>query len=94
MCRLHYLVQCTTLTHMSDPRLALLSTVEVCALLGVDRSTLTRWVASERVRPAHKMAGRNGAFLFRADDIERLRIELAGEAQASDSPQPAQARAS
>ena len=68
---------------MSQPRPALLTTLEVCGHLRVDRSTLTRWVASERIRPAQKLPGRNGAFLFEPDAVERLRVELAGDASAA-----------
>lgn len=70
---------------MANP--VLLGTREVCQQFDIDKSTLTRWVRSGRIRAALKLPGRNGAFLFEPDEVERLRVELAGT-------QPAQARAS
>ena len=49
---------------MTTPNL--LTSTEVCDRLGIDRSTLSRWVAAERIRPEMKMPGIRGAFLFDA----------------------------
>ena len=50
---------------------------EVCDLLGIDRSTLTRWVASGRLTPAFKAPGLRGAYFFHRADVERLAREHA-----------------
>ena len=55
----------------------LLTSAAVCTELHIDRSTLSRWVASERIRPATKLPGIRGAFLFTADEVERARAEVA-----------------
>ena len=61
-----------------------LTTAEACQLLGgIDRSTLSRWVQLGKITPADKLpVGPHGAFLFRREDVERLRDELA-EAQSA-----------
>lgn len=53
-----------------------IDSAEVCERLGIDRSTLSRWVASERLVPAMRVGG-NGAFLFDAADIDDVAKELA-----------------
>lgn len=58
----------------------LIPTVEAAELLGVKRSTLTRWVQSGRLDEAMKLPGETGARLFRRSDIDRLAAELAAEA--------------
>lgn len=50
----------------------LIGSREVCVMLDVATSTLTRWVADGRLSAALKMPGRNGAFLFHRDDVEAL----------------------
>lgn len=55
----------------------LLSTVEAAAILKVERSTISRWVASGRLTPAHQIGGRTGAFLFTRSDVEKVRDSLA-----------------
>lgn len=50
----------------------MLSTAQACALLGVDRSTLTRWVKAGRIQPAVKLPTSNGAYLFNASDVDSL----------------------
>jgi len=42
----------------------LLTSREVCDRLGIDRSTLTRWVQSGRIEAAQKLPGLRGAYLF------------------------------
>lgn len=46
---------------------------EASELLGIDRSTLTRWVSSGRIVPVTKMPGASGAYLFHRSDVEALR---------------------
>lgn len=44
-------------------------------ILQINNSTLTRWVAAGLLKPAGKMPGRTGAFVFRRTDIEHLAAE-------------------
>lgn len=50
-----------------------LTSAEAAERLGVDRSTLSRWVASGRIKPVWKMPGRRGPFLFRPADVDALK---------------------
>jgi predicted site-specific integrase-resolvase len=50
----------------------LVGTAEACQILGIDRSTLTRWAAKGIVEPVHVMPGAGGAKLFARSDILRL----------------------
>lgn len=50
----------------------LLTSAETCERLGIDRSTLSRWVAAGAIVPAHKLPGTRGAFLFESADVARL----------------------
>lgn len=52
------------------PVAPLITSREVCKRLGIDRSTLTRWVAAGRVKPAQKLPGLRGAYLFTADVLD------------------------
>lgn len=52
-----------------------LASIEVCAELGIDRSTLSRWVAAGRITPSYRLPGPKGAFLFSRDEVERVRDE-------------------
>lgn len=61
---------------------ALLTSAETAARLGVTVSTISRWVASGKARPAHKLNGRTGAFLFSPTEVRRLE-RLNREPQAS-----------
>jgi len=40
--------------------------------VSVHRATLLRWADQGRVKPALKMPGRNGAYLFERAEIQRL----------------------
>lgn len=51
----------------------LLRSAEVCKRLNIDRSTLSRWVASGRIATAMKLTGIRGAFLFDAAEVERVK---------------------
>lgn len=55
----------------------LISAAEAAALLGIDRSTLTRWVKAGRVEAAHKNPHQNGALLFELATVEALLAERA-----------------
>lgn len=55
------------------PKAELISSGEACRILGIERSTLVRWVQLKRhIKPALKLAGPNGAYLYRRRDIEAL----------------------
>lgn len=49
----------------------LLTSAEVCEALGIERSTLSRWVASGRVVAAAKGPGIRGPFFFAPAEVER-----------------------
>lgn len=61
---------------MSTPRDDLTS-AEVARTLGIDRSTLSRWVTAGRIKPVRKLPGLRGAFLFDPDDVEKIRDAIA-----------------
>lgn len=42
----------------------LIGTEAAAELAGVDRSTITRWVAAGRLEAAYKLPGRQGYYLF------------------------------
>ena len=52
--------------HTSD----LIQSAEAASILGVDRSTLSRWVDAGKVQPALRGEGQNGPLFFRRSDIE------------------------
>lgn len=56
----------------------LIPTVEAAQILGVERSTLTRWAESGKIQVAQQLPGATGARLFRRADIEAKRDQLAG----------------
>lgn len=59
----------------------LLTTDEARQIIGVESpSTISRWVASGRITPARKLAGRRGAYLFARDEVERVAAEFTAEA--------------
>lgn len=51
----------------------LIGSVEAAKILGVDPSTITRWVEKKRLTPADRWPhGRYGAFLFSRAQVEQL----------------------
>lgn len=54
----------------------MMTSAEVCEALAIDRSTLSRWVAASRIRPAMKMPGLRGAFVFAPTEVARVKAEL------------------
>lgn len=58
---------------MEDIEDTTLTSATACSVLGVDRSTLVRWVQAGRIRPVFKFPGSNGAYLFERADVEQLR---------------------
>lgn len=55
---------------MNPPEL--IGSAEACALLGIDRSTLSRWVKDGRLTPTTKLPGIRGAFIFDRADVLQL----------------------
>lgn len=54
---------------MNVPQQQLIGSAEAADLLGIHKSTLTRWVKAGRITPAETVAG---IYLFNRDHIERL----------------------
>lgn len=66
-------MQCATIVRMPTTKVEPIGSREACAILRIDKSTLSRWVASGRLTPVHKLPSRNGAYLFDRADIEALK---------------------
>lgn len=62
-----------------EPSPSLLGTAEAATRIGIERSTLTRWVAAGRIKVAAKLPGRTGAVLFTRDEVERVAKEYLAE---------------
>lgn len=62
----------------------LIGSAHACAALGVDRSTLTRWVKAGKIAPVGKI-GRHGAYVFTEDTVNRAAAERASFLLASMS---------
>jgi predicted site-specific integrase-resolvase len=45
---------------------------ELCERLGINRSTLSRWVKDGTATPAMRLPGKTGAFLFTEAEVIRL----------------------
>lgn len=56
---------------MTEP----LGSAQVCDRLGIDRSTLTRWVAAGRIVPMFKSPGLRGPYAFDPAEVERVADE-------------------
>jgi predicted site-specific integrase-resolvase len=54
-------------------RIPLLTSAEVCAEFGIDRSTLVRWVASGKIAAEQKLPGDTGAYLFHPHEVARVK---------------------
>ena len=54
-----------------------LTSAQVCDELGIDRSTLSRWVVAGRIEPATKLPGLRGAYLFERAEVERVKVAAA-----------------
>ena len=65
---------------VTDPE-ALIGATEAMAILDVDRSTITRWVAAEKLTPIGRIGG-NDAYVFRQIDVERIAAERKSAADA------------
>lgn len=53
-----------------------MTTAEVAAALEVSVKTITRWVASERLKPVKRLPGKRGAYLFDPANVAAI---IAGE---------------
>jgi predicted site-specific integrase-resolvase len=63
----------------------LLPTAEAAQIIGVDASTLSRWVASGRISVALKINGKTGPMLFTPAEVERVRAEYAASTEQAAS---------
>lgn len=74
-------MHCATVMHMADatPQTPtdLVGTAEVCRLLRCNPASVSRWVASGALTAAHKLPGKNGAFLFTRAEVDRFAAEKA-----------------
>lgn len=61
-----------------SPRL--LSSAEAATILGIHQTTVSGWVASGRLKAAHKLPGLRGAYLFAPSEVERVRATQTAEA--------------
>jgi len=61
----------------SDPPHELIGSAEVARLLQINQVTVARWAASGQLTAAHKLPGKNGAYLFQRSDVERIERERA-----------------
>lgn len=55
----------------------IIGTAEVCEILGIDRSTLSRWLSSGKITPLHQLPTIKGAYLFIRGDVEQMAAERA-----------------
>lgn len=63
----------------------LITTQEVCEILDLTPSGVSRLVDRGGLTPERKLAGRNGAFLFNRSDVEKLRDQRAADAEAASA---------
>lgn len=61
----------------------LIGTAEAAQVIGVERSTLSHWIAKGRITPAQKLPGKTGVLLFTRNEVERVRDEYASTLVAS-----------
>lgn len=59
---------------MTDKHREFLSSSEVAARLGIDKSTLSRWVKAGRIKPVYTAPG--GAQIFTVAEVERVQANL------------------
>jgi predicted site-specific integrase-resolvase len=52
-----------------------LTSADVAREFGVDKSTVTRWVAAGRIRPAWTAPGERGAHYFTPEAVAALKAE-------------------
>ena len=49
-----------------------ITVAEAAVLIGVDRSTINRWITRGRLTPTRKLPGRTGTTLVSSDDVLAL----------------------
>jgi excisionase family DNA binding protein len=79
-----------SLCNAKDSRMAetpptLLSTVQACERIRIDRSTLSRWIKDGTAQPAMRLPGKTGAYLFTEAEVERLAEQYRGTPSAEAS---------
>jgi excisionase family DNA binding protein len=67
---------------MSTP--VLLATVEAAERLGIERSTLSRWVKEGRIHIAMRLPGDTGAMLFDPAEVDRVAADLLAPSEPSE----------
>lgn len=77
----HRLTMCNA-RGMTDREPKYIPTAEVCARLGIDKSTVSRWVASGKLTPALRSPA---AMWFDPADIDRLKAELDSAANGANA---------
>jgi excisionase family DNA binding protein len=68
---------------MTDPQPKYITTAEVCDQLGVDKSTVSRWVAAGRLKVALRGNGPTGGMFFDADEVAQLADQAEQSADAT-----------
>jgi predicted site-specific integrase-resolvase len=63
----------------------MLGITDIANRLGVDRTTVFRWVQVGKLHAAHKMPGQTGALLFTEEEYERFVAERAATAVPEDA---------
>lgn len=51
----------------------LMNTSEAAKAQGVHENTILRWVKSGRLKPAHKSPGPTGRYIFRAEEVAKVK---------------------
>lgn len=61
----------------------LLGITDIATRMGVDRTTVFRWVQLGKLTAAHKMPGSTGALLFEPEEVDRFIAAREAEQAAS-----------
>jgi excisionase family DNA binding protein len=79
-------MHCALVMHMAmHTETDLVGSSEVCRILDCNPSTVGRWVKSGHLRYAHKLPGRNGAYLFHRADVDKFAADRAATEQSEAS---------
>jgi excisionase family DNA binding protein len=70
------MAHCTMMARMDIEDTTVTSST-ACEWLGIDRSTLTRWVQAGHLVPVFKYPGKNGAYLFERAEVDRVKRDRA-----------------
>jgi len=57
-------------SHPDDTHL--LTKTEAAAIIGVDTSTLSRWITQGKITPAKKIPGQTGGYIFTRAEVARV----------------------